>query len=55
MTLVEFFMNLEALKATGSKPHGLIPYQATTRRRWHASLKGLEKPFNLATIKQTVL
>lgn len=53
--LAEFFMNLEALKATGSNPRALILYQATSRRLWHASLKGTGILFNLASISDSLL
>ena len=55
MVLAKFFMNLEALKATGLNSWALILYQATARRHWHASLKGTGKPFNLATISTGLL
>ena len=55
MALAKFFMNLEAFKANGTNPRSLILYQATVRRRWHATLKGSGKPFNLANINEGLL
>jgi hypothetical protein len=53
--LAEFFMNLEALKASGSNTRALILYQAAARRRWHGTLKGLGDRFNLANISKPLL
>jgi len=53
--LANFFMNLESLSAEGSHPRALILYQATARRRWHGTLKGLGDRFNLANISKPLL
>ena len=55
VALAEFFMNLEARKAAGSKPRPLILYQATVRRLWHHTLKGAGQPFNIANINNGLL
>ena len=55
LALAEFFMNLEARKASGAKPRPLILYQATVRRRWHHALKGVGQPFNIAIINNDLL
>ena len=55
MAMAEFFMNLESLKASGSCPRTLIAYQATARRRWHATLKGIGQPFNISNISKPLL
>jgi hypothetical protein len=53
--LAEFYMNLEALKATGSHPPALILYQALVRRSWHATLKGRGPIFNPSNINRNLL
>ena len=55
MAMAEFFMNLESLKASGSCPCTLIAYQATARRHWHATLKGIGQPFNISNISKPLL
>ena len=55
LALAGFYMNLEALKATGSNSRALILYQATARRRWHSTLKGSGTAFNLSIINETLL
>jgi hypothetical protein len=55
VALAEFFMNLEALKATGSNVRTLILYQATARRLWHTALKGPGPCFNLSIINKGLL
>jgi hypothetical protein len=54
-SLATFFLNLKALKATGSNPCALILYQATARKTWHQALKGVGKLFNLSNINQALL
>ena len=53
--MAEFYMNLEALKATGTNPRVLILYHAVARRQWHNSLKGKDERFNIAKISQGLL
>lgn len=55
MALAKFFMNLEAMKAKGTNPRSLILYQAMVRKRWHTTLKGTGKAFNLANINKELL
>ena len=54
-SMAEFYMNLEALKATGTNPRVLILYHAVARRQWHNSLKGEDERFNIARISQGLL
>ena len=54
-SMAEFYMNLEALKATGTNPRVLILYHAVARRQWHISLKGEDERFNIAKISQELL
>ena len=54
-SMAEFYMNLEALKATGTNPQVLILYHAVACRQWHNSLKGEDKRFNIAKINQGLL
>jgi hypothetical protein len=55
LALAKIFMNLEVPKAAGSNPLALILYQASARRRWHETFKGLSAPFNLANISKPLL
>lgn len=50
-----FFVRLEELKAAGLDEKALVLYQAATRKRWHAALKGEGEPFNISNINFTLL
>lgn len=50
-----FFVRLEELKAAGVDEKALVLYQAATRKRWHAALKGEGDPFNISNINFTLL
>ena len=50
LALVQFYINLEALKSEGYNPRALILYQAVVRKLWHDALKGHGDPFNISII-----
>jgi hypothetical protein len=55
MALTTMYIKLEALKATGTNPRGLIRYHAVVRRLWHKFLKKQADPFNVGVINENLL
>jgi hypothetical protein len=55
VALATMYIKLEALKATGTNPCGLIRYHAVVHRLWHKFLKKQADPFNVGVINENLL
>ena len=54
ITLAEFYIKLEGLKANGYNSRALLLYHAIVRRQWHETMRGRGTPFNLSIINEAL-
>jgi hypothetical protein len=52
LSLAEFYINLEGLRAAGNNPRALILYHAVVRRLWHEAMEGRGNTFDLSVINE---